>query len=79
LREFWRDGVEAGGDTLEECGAFGKTYAVIAIECVIGQLRCAIDLFDSAKRKGRLDLSIRRWVERLHGACGGRHLLCANE
>ena len=56
LREFWRDGVEAVGDAFEERGAFGKTCAVITIECVIGQLRCAIDLFDSAKRKERLDL-----------------------
>jgi hypothetical protein len=42
-------------------------------------LCCAIDLFGSAKRKERLDLEIRRWIQRLHGASGGGQFLCANE
>jgi hypothetical protein len=71
LRERLRDGIEAVRDALEERSTFGKTGAVITVECVVGQLCCASDLFNSAKRKGRLDLEIRRWVERLHGAGGG--------
>ena len=49
LREFRRDGVEAVGDAFEERRAIFEAGVVVAVECVVGELCCAIDFRDATE------------------------------